>query len=396
MVRSKNEIKNVDLLNSMTMQNHNSNTPQAEKITHERIRHIVEDRYDLGKFVGAREIHGGTVNTSFKVAISGSQHKTEHYFLREYNPLAREPEIRFEHALLSHLRGSGFELASVPIPLRNHTTYFRASASSPERDTDNFWALFDFLAGEDKYTWTNTDLTDEELSSAADILARLHQHGADFKKPPGTDRGQPPIMQFLPLLKQNFADFAQTRCKSRCAELFQNHARRIQTLVDDGIKAQSEYEGLLKLPIHCVYQPGKIKFENGKGVGLFDFDWSKIDYRVFDVALALFYFTAQWRGKGAGCLRLDPFCLFLNVYQKTCHRMGRVAPMSPPELSALVPMLAFANLYVLNWSVVDFTAKAGADDDEYYFFIRHGMRVMAWIEDNDDTLAKAINAAGLH
>lgn len=373
----------------MTMQNHNSNIPQAEKI-----RRIVEDRYDLGAFSDAREIRGGTVNTSFKVTISGSQNKTEHYFLREYNPLAKEPEIRFEHALLSHLRCSGFELASVPIPLRDHTTYFRAPASSPELNTENFWALFDFLKGEDKYTWTNTDLTDEEFSSAADILARLHKHGADFKKPPGTDRGQPPIMHFLSLLKQNFSNFAETTRKSRSAELFQNHARRIQSIIDAGLKARAEYEGLLKIPIHCDYHPGNLKFENGKGVGLFDFDWSKIDYRVFDVALALFYFTAQWRGEGAGCLRLDPFRLFLNVYQETCNRVGHVAPMSPPELCALVPMLTFANLYVLNWSVVDFSAKAGANDDEYYFFIRHGIRVMEWIEDNEKALVEVIREAG--
>ena len=379
----------------MTMQNHNSTTPQAEKSRYEMIRRIVEDRYDLGKFVGAREIHGGTVNTSFKVTISGNQNKTEHYFLREYNPLAREPEIRFEHALLRPLRSSGFELASVPIPLRDHTTYFQAPASSPELKAKNFWALFDFLKGEDKYTWTSTDLTDGEFSSSAEILARLHKHGADFKKPPGTDRGQPPIMQFLPLLKQNFSNFAGTTRKSRSAELFQNHARRIQSIIDAGLKGQAEYEGLLKLPIHCDYHPGNLKFENGKGVGLFDFDWSKIDYRVFDVALALFYFTAQWRGEGAGGLRLTPFRLFLSVYQETCDRVGHVAPISPPELCALVPMLAFANLYVLNWSVVDFSAKADADDDEYFFFIRHGIRVMEWIKNNEDALAKAISETGL-
>lgn len=361
----------------------------------EKIRHIVEDRYGLGTFVDAREIHGGTVNTSFKVTVSENQNRTEHYFLREYNPLAREPEIRFEHALLRHLRSSGFELASVPIPLRDHTTYFRAPASSPILKGENFWALFDFLKGEDKYTWTNTDLTEAEFSSAADILARLHQHGANFKKPPGTDRGQPPIMHFLPLLKENFTNFAEIARKSQSAELFQNHARRIQSIIDTGLKAQAEYEGLLKIPIHCDYHPGNLKFENGKGVGLFDFDWSKIDYRVFDVALALFYFTAQWRGKGAGCLRLDPFRVFLRGYQETCNRMKRVPPMPLPELCALVPMLALANLYVLNWSVVDFTAKAGADDDEYYFFIRHGIRIMEWIEDNEKALIEVIREAGL-
>jgi len=362
----------------------------------EKIRCIVEDRYDLGKFVKAQRIHGGTVNTSFKVTVARKLDNAEPYFLREYHPFAKESEIRFEHAFLIHLRKSGFELASTPIPGNDGTTYFREPASSLEIRTDHFWALFDFLNGEDKYTWTHTDLTAEECSSSADILAQLHHHGADLTKPAGTQRAQPPIMGFLPILKQNFADFAEIDPKCRCAELFKPHVRQIQSIIDFGLDAKDSYKGLLKIPIHCDFHPGNLKFENGKGVGLFDFDWSKIDYRVFDVALALFYFTAQWRGQDAGCLRLDPLRLFLGRYQETCTSLGRVAPMAAPELRALTPMLAFANLYVLNWSVVDFSNKTDADDDEYYTYIRHGIRVMQWIEDNEDTLVKAINEVSLH
>ena len=356
-----------------------------------KIQCIVEDRYDLGTVTSAKEILGGTVNTSFKVDIAGKRKKTETYFLREYNPLVKESEIRFEHALLNHLRRSGFELASIPIPARDGTTFFREQASSPDIQKDNFWALFDFLKGEDKYSWTYTELTAEECASSADILARLHHHGADFTKPAGTERAQPPIMRFLPALKRNFADFSQTDQKCRCVALFKPHSRQIQSIIDSGIDAGDRYKKLLKIPIHCDFHPGNLKFENGKGVGLFDFDWSKIDYRVFDVALALFYFTAQWRGQGAGCLRMDLFRLFLRNYQKTCARLGGIAPMADPELRALVPMLAYANLYVLNWSVVDFCNKNDADDDEYCIYIKHGIQVMQWIEDHADTLNEAIS-----
>ena len=366
----------------------------ATSIT-EKIQRIVEDRYDLGEFVGAREIHGGTINTSFLVRIAGNQKEIKPYFLREYNPTARESEIRFEHALLSHLRNSGFDLASVPIPAKDGTTYFRAPASSPVLRVDNFWALFDFLKGEDKYSWIETDLSDEEISSSADILARLHHHGANFTKPANTDRAQPPIMHFLPILKHNFAAFGGAAHKSRSSELFKKYAHKIQSILDAGIAAPERYAGLLKIPIHCDYHPGNLKFENGKGVGLFDFDWSKIDFRVFDVALALFYFTAQWQGEGAGCLRLTPFRLFLNGYQETSTHLDRVGPMAPRELRALVPMLTYANLYVLNWSIIDFSEKAGADDDEYYTYIHHGIRVMEWIEDNEKALIEVIREAGL-
>ena len=355
----------------------------------------MENRYELGEFVEARQIHGGTVNTSFKVNISANHKKAVPYFLREYNPLVKASEIRFEHALLNHLRGSGFKLASIPITGKDGSTFFQEQAAATELGTDNFWALFDFLKGKDTYSWTRTNLTAEECSSSADILAQLHHHGADFIKPAGTQRAQPPIMCFLPILRKNFADFAETDLKCRCVELFKPHTRQIQSIIDAGRDAMDSYKGLLKIPIHCDFHPGNLKFENGRGVGLFDFDWSKIDYRVFDLALALFYFTAQWRGQGAGCLRLDPFRLFLRVYRETCGCLGRVPPMTALELRSLVPMLAFANLYVLNWSVVDFSNKTVAEDDEYCAYIQHGIRVMQWIEDNEETLAQAISEASM-
>ena len=36
--------------------------------------------------------------------------------------------------------------------------------------------------------------------------------------------------------------------------------------------------------MHCDYHPGNLKWVDEQGVGLFDFDWSKLDYRVFDIA----------------------------------------------------------------------------------------------------------------
>ena len=216
----------------------------------ETIKHIVEDRYDLGAFTDTYEIQGGTVNTSFMVKIAGSNDKAERYFLREYTPATVESEIRFEHALLRHLRSSGFELACVPIPGKDGATYFLHEASSPLLQANNFWALFDFLRGEDKYSWTYTDLTDQELASSAEIMARLHHHGADFIKPPDAERAQPPIMEFLPMLKENFAKFTETAPDCRCSQVFYKHTHRIHSILDTGIAAKADYLSLLKIPIH--------------------------------------------------------------------------------------------------------------------------------------------------
>jgi homoserine kinase type II len=56
----------------------------------------------------------------------------------------------------------------------------------------------------------------------------------------------------------------------------------------------------------CDDHPENLKFSDDKGVGIFDFDWSKIDYRLFDVARSRVYFTSLWNDQAVG-LRPDKF-----------------------------------------------------------------------------------------
>ena len=140
-----------------------------------------------------------------------------------------------------------------------------------------------------------------------------------------------------------------------------------------------------KIPIHCDYHPGNLKYRDEKCVGIFDFDWSKIDYRLFDVALALVYFTSIWDEQAAG-LRGDKFFLFLSTYNQACRRLAFIDPLTKQEQRYLVSMLAIANLYVLNWDLVDFYQTIEPDDDEYYPYIDHNVNLMHWIALHEDEL----------
>ena len=87
-------------------------------------------------------------------------------------------------------------------------------------------------------------------------------------------------------------------------------------------------------------------------VGIFDFDWSKIDYQLFDVALGFVYFNSTWGERAAG-LRPDKFAFFLSTYNEACHRFTHINPLTKQERRYLVPMLSIAHLYVLKWDLVD-------------------------------------------
>ena len=359
-----------------------------ERLT-ETIRRLIEENYDLGKLSRVKEITGGYCNKSYAVWILADDH-AHRYFLRLYNPNIIENEILFEHALLNHLRSNGFTLAAAIVPCRNRATVVHTSPSENHRGRKAIWALFEFLDGEDKYSWTCTDLTDKEFISAAEILAHLHHCGYGFKKPPGADRVQPRIMEFIPTFKKTFSAFLEQADDRRCDRLFKDNFEPICKALDDAASFDVRFQGMKELPIHCDYHPGNLKYRDEKGVGIFDFDWSKIDYRLFDVALALVYFTSIWHDLAAG-FRPDKFTLFLNTYNEACHRFTHINPLTKQERRYLVPMLSIANLYVLSWDLIDFYDAPEPNDDEYYAFIDHNIGLMHWITLHEDELEIWVN-----
>ena len=353
-----------------------------ERLT-ETIRRLMEEKYDLGKLTRVKEILGGHCNKSYAVWLSTNDH-AHRYFLRLYNPNVIENEILFEHALLNHLRSNGFTLAAAIVPCRNRATVVHTPPPGNHRGRRALWALFEFLNGEDKYSWTHTDLTDKEFISAAEILAHLHHCGHGFKKPPGADRAQPRIMEFMPTFKKTFSAFLEQADDRRCDRLFKDNFKPICKALDYAASYDVRFQGMPEIPIHCDYHPGNLKFRDEKGVGIFDFDWSKIDYRLFDVALALVYFTSIWNEQAAGH-RPDKFSLFLSNYNEACHRLARISPLTKQEQRYLVPMMSIANLYVLNWDLVDFYDTLEPDDNDY-MFIDHNISLIHWIAYNKDEL----------
>ena len=90
--------------------------------------------------------------------------------------------------------------------------------------------------------------------------------------------------------------------------------------------------------------------------------------------------SSEWKGAAAGSLRMDKFALFLKNYNEQCIRLDGIAPLTKQEQESLIPMLAVANLYVLNWDLMGFYETGNLDDDKYYTYIEHNILLMHWIE----------------
>jgi homoserine kinase type II len=151
---------------------------------------------------------------------------------------------------------------------------------------------------------------------------------------------------------------------------------------------------MVELVIHCDYHPGNCKFDGEQVIGLFDFDWSKVDLRCYDVAMALWYFFACWDPERDGSLRLEDIELFLVSYQDVLKKRPGLAPLTNPELDCLSPMISAANLYVLNWTLHDFLNKE-IDEKSYLGFLQHHMNTIRWLDNptNQEKLKRILKRA---
>jgi homoserine kinase type II len=348
---------------------------------------IVTKHYELGEAIDAKEIHGGYCNRSFRLVFEKNDRRIK-YLVRQYNPKTTEKEIKFEHALVDHLKKNGFDMVAGVIPNKTGGSYVKEKPSGKSPMDSEFWAVFEFLEGEDRYTWMDTRGATEDMISAATVLAKLHIAGQDFRKPPDAERVQPKIMDFLPTFRGVYAEFARRAGNSNFDRTFLNHRDAILKTIDHNLIQKPDFLKLPQLLIHCDFHQGNLKYKDTNVIGVFDFDWSKVDLRLFDLALALVYFCAVWDGQQAGSLDLAKVKLFLNTYNDECKDTANPGPLTQLEKKLLPRLLASANLYVLHWTIVDFYSLDNPDDAEYMIYLNHGLNLMGWIEAQKDRLDK--------
>lgn len=361
-----------------------------DEIIRSELNSILE-QYDLGDLVWYERDERGTVNTSFAIETEkdGQQKK---YFFRKYKPGVRAQELLFEHSIINYLKSHQFDIVAGVLPTRDGKTFVYRKKDDDENGV--YYAIFDFLPGEDRYTWIAPICSTSEIISSAQVLATFHQILYGFT--PQGARLEPEIMELLPIIEDRlnqclniakedvFKDYFRQK-----ATVFKNNLRETLNELRLGLSSNCA-----RLIIHCDFHPGNLKFESGQVAGLFDLDWSKVDYRLFDVALTLYYFFDCWETDRDGVLRLDDMQLFLESYQEKLAISEGLKPLNKEELSLLAPMIAAANLYVLNWTIMDYMHK-DVDPAEYLICLKHHDHTIQWLEDPANQTALSQLAEGL-
>jgi homoserine kinase type II len=329
----------------------------------------VLDHYDLGILDRTEKDQRGTVNTSYIIDLRKDGVPVR-YFLRRYKAEIRREEIVFEHALIDHLTARGNCPVARVHRARDGTSFIQLDVAGTA-----YYAIFDYLPGEDRYTWVNPRCSAQELRAAGSLLAQFHSDVATLKAP--GRRAEAKIVDLLPEIER-----AWSECLARSTgNAFDRYAARYDGLVRDSLWAadvlRRKAGGLPQVTIHSDYHPGNLRFLGGEISGLVDFDWAKVDLRSFDVALAVWYFCASWQGSADGHLRLGAAQVFLRGYQTRLMQTADFAPMSRAELAVLPDLIAASNIYVLYWGLRDYLSKP-VDPQEYLAYLRHNMGFARW------------------
>jgi homoserine kinase type II len=360
----------------------------TESETFEHLRRIVSNHYDLGDLVSAELNDRGYINVSFGIETHRDRRRSQH-LLRRYRSGTQEKKIRFEHALMQELLARKFQLSPGLIATNEGETYVKVEEHSGEVKQVYFIAILSYLAGEDKYSWDDPWCTEVELKNSAAVLA--HYHSTIFGWEGISSWDEPRIADRIPLMARQWREYAQTGGHTVFEVYFQKECDYLWGILQNPryITAKSLYDALPHLAIHGDYHPGNLKFKDGKVVGLFDFDWARMDARCFDVGVAITYFCTDWEGSADGKLLLDRVEMFLNSYQDAAREMQPRRPLSGLELQCLPQMLLAGNLYVLDWTVGEYYSTY-PDAEEYLRYLQHGVRSLGWLEDNWDSLSKLV------
>ncbi len=337
----------------------------------------VLSHYDLGELIGCERDQRGTVNISYAIETQ-KDGQIGQYFLRRYKSGIKRDEILFEHSLIDHL----VDHSRCPVArlhrTRSASTYYMRPGQKGE-PTGCYYAIFDFIHGEDRYTWIDPRCTPQELHNAGELLAAYHTAVSTL-----VCKGMRAEKKILDLLGEIAMVWDRSPSNSKGTAFDRYMADNFEVVRRSIAETRTSLaspvvRSLPEVVIHSDFHPGNLVFKGEEISGLVDFDWSKVDLRAFDVALAVWYFTTGWEGSHDGELRLDDARTFLGAYQQALLSSAAYPALSPKELAALPHLINAADIYVLYWGVRDFFGRE-VDPEEYLVYLRHGVNFIHWFD----------------
>ncbi|MDR3203786.1 MAG: phosphotransferase [Deltaproteobacteria bacterium] len=348
-----------------------------------QLREIFENYYDLGTIKNIFEVFGGYTNRSFGVITVKDGRELE-FFVRKYKAEVSNSDVLLEHGLISYALEKGFSEAAGIFKTIDGRSFIRLEEIKRGKKVSRVFSVYRFLNGLDKYTWIENKSTLKEFYNLGDLLARFHKATNGFEPDLTQKKTEPKVEILLPDLKRLFSERATQPLETMFNSYFISSLPLVLRYLEQNIISPEEYALLPVNPIHGDYHAGNVKFEGEETVGLFDFDWSKIDVRLFDVCLGLVYCCASWNTATDGQLRLDDCRQFLKGYNSALEKDSSLPPLTKAERKVFHQMIFNANIYLIYWltELWYYLDPDNINDYEAISYMNHFIKALTWSEDN--------------
>jgi len=360
----------------------------ASELVVKVISDIVENGYDLGKAVEIFKMHGGQINTSYGFVAEKNGKQTQ-YFMRKYNRFADENIIIFEHDFLKFLKGNGLDMIPEVIKAASGKTYIK----SDELGKSYFYAVYEFLEGEDWYRWFE-DTTPVDICYKIGVaVAKFHSLSSQYDCKYISN--EPTLYEMMGKFKTILPDFSKLEFNSIYHQTYCNNLNEVMEAIDKILMELDEktVEELPKVTINGDLHQGNLKYDSdGNVIGLFDFDWVKTDSRLNEIAGLLLYLVTSWQDRNDGEIYMDKMQAAMSGYQKTLKDIGKFAPMNEMEAKALPYYIQMCCIYnIVYWTAKDhYQIYDEINVYEYDYYLRHGLRVRRSAEKYADEITKII------
>jgi len=347
---------------------------------------LVENNYELGRVVEVYEVFGGYQNRSFAIVCEKDGRRND-YFVRKYKEAAFDADVLLEHKLINYAISRGFKEACAILVSKGGDTFVKIKEIIGGQTKTRIFTVYEYLRGEDKYTWIDNENTPTEYRNLGSLMARFHNCTRDFD--PGLmSKAEPKIEIFSGQMKDILRELAERPIESKFHEFFNLSLPKILEALDNSLIAAEDYARMPQTPIHGDFHAGNVKFEDEEVVGLFDFDWAKIDVRLFDIGLGLVYCCSSWHVASDGKIRLEDCRYFLEGYNAALDGSG-LPKLTELEKKNFPSIMAIGAIYLIHWCTAlwYYLDPDGTNDYESLYYLIHLVRTLKWIEGHKDSLA---------
>ena len=346
------------------------------------IADIIEQDYDFGPVVEVYEIFGGYVNRSFGIVCEKDGRRTN-YFVRKFNLVTTKIDVEYEHKLINYVKGHGFPEIAWPYATKAGPTYVEKNEKFEGQWRPRLYAAYVYLEGQDKHSWAKANATPNELRSLGAMHARYHNAGRDFEEG-SLKKEEPRIDKFYQTFPEAFKEMASRPFKdSYFHDYFNETLPQIQELLKTCVIPDEAWAKMPLTTVHGDFHAGNLKFDGEDATGMFDLDWAKINYRLFDVCLTTLYVAQSWKADDDGRLRLDDCRYYLEGYSQALRELGGLEPFNETEKEWFVRMFHVGNLFLINWCTDGwyYQDPEGHNDYEGQRYMNHFLSSFPQIDD---------------